>query len=194
MEKNEQTAFNEAKHMIQKETMLAYPKFGETFHFYADASDTQLGRVIVQHNRPLAFYARKLNSAQRNYSTGELLSIVETLKSFENILMGQKIVVHMDHLNLLYKKLASAWLIRWRMLLEEFGPEVKHIQGVKNVVANALSRLDLEPKSQDEVQDTKTNNQLSYVNQTDVEEILEDVFPMSPWEIRQHQKKDKKLL
>ena len=74
--------------------------------------------------------------------------------------MGQKIVVHTDHLNLLYKKLASTWLIRWRMLLEEFRPEVKHVQGVKNVVADALSRLDLEPKRQDEVQDTKTNNQL----------------------------------
>ena len=93
-------------------------------------------------------------------------------------------MVHTDHLNLLYKKLAS----------EEFGPEFKHVQGVKNMVADALSRLDLEPKSQDEVQDTKTNNQLSYVNQTDMEEILEDVFPMSPREIRQHQKKDEKLL
>ena len=64
--------------MIQKETMLAYPKFGETFHVYADVSDTQLGGVIMQNNRPLAFYTRKLNSAQRNYSTGEqeLLSIV----------------------------------------------------------------------------------------------------------------------
>ena len=77
------------------------------------------------------------------------------------------------------------------MLLEEFGPEVKHVQGVKNVVADALSRLDLEPKSQDEVQDTKTNNQLSYVNQTDMDKILEDVFPMSPREIRQHQKRMK---
>ena len=147
----------------------------------------------MQHNQRLAFYTRKLNSAQRNYSIGEqeLLSIVETLKSFENILMGQKIVVHTDHLNLLYKKLASARLIRWRMLLEEFGPEVKYVQGVKNVVADAPSRLDLEPKSQDEVQDTKTNNKLSYVNQTDMEEILEDVFPIPPREIRQHQKRMK---
>ena len=47
----EETAFNEAKHMIQKETMLAYPKFGETYHVYADASDTQLDGVIMQ-NKP----------------------------------------------------------------------------------------------------------------------------------------------
>ena len=78
--------------MIKKETMLAYPKFGEVFHIYADASDTQLGGVIMQNNKPLAFYTRKLNQAQSKYSTGEqeLLSLVETLKSFENILMGQK--------------------------------------------------------------------------------------------------------
>ena len=63
----EQKAFDEAKRMIQKETMLAYPKFGETFHIYADASNTQLGGVIMQNNKPLAFYTRKLNSAQSIY-------------------------------------------------------------------------------------------------------------------------------
>ena len=106
--------------------MLVYPKFGKVFHIYVDTSDTQLGRVIMQNNKPLVFYTRKLNRAQSKYSTGkqELLSLVETLKSFENILMGQKLVVHTDHLNLLYKKLASVCLIRWRMLLEEFCPKV----------------------------------------------------------------------
>ena len=72
--------------------MLAYPKFGKVFHIYADTSDTQLGGVILQNDKPLAFNTRKLNQAQSKYSTGkpELLSLVETLKSFENILMGQK--------------------------------------------------------------------------------------------------------
>ena len=55
----EQKAFEDAKRMIQKETMLAYPKFGETFHVYADASDTQLGGVIMQNGKPLPFYTRK---------------------------------------------------------------------------------------------------------------------------------------
>ena len=75
-----------------------------------------------------AFYTKKLNQAQQKYTTGEkeLLSLVETLKAFENILMGQKIVLHTDHLNLLYRKLASVRLVRWRMLLEEFEPTVEH--------------------------------------------------------------------
>ncbi len=39
----------------------------------------------MQDEKPLAFYSRKLNSAQRNYTTGEqeLLSIVETLKDLK---------------------------------------------------------------------------------------------------------------
>jgi hypothetical protein len=58
---------------------------------YTDASNKQLGEVIMQEGNPLAFYGRKLSSAQTRYATGEqeLLSIVETLKEFRNILLGQ---------------------------------------------------------------------------------------------------------
>ena len=54
--------------------------------YTTDSSDYQLGRaVIMQDDQPLAFYNRKLNSAQKWYTTGkqELLSIVETLKEFK---------------------------------------------------------------------------------------------------------------
>jgi hypothetical protein len=57
----------------------------------------------MQNDRPRAFYSRKLNSAQKRYTTvkQELLSIVETLKEFKNILLGQKLIAHTDHKNLL---------------------------------------------------------------------------------------------
>ena len=85
-----------------------------------------------------------MNSAQQKYPTGEqeLLSIVETLKEFKNILLGQNIIVHTDHKNLLYEKSSSNRVIRWRLLFEEFAPTFLHIAGAKNVVADALSRLD----------------------------------------------------
>jgi len=88
-------------------------------------------------------FSRKINSAQRRYTTGEqeLLSIVDTLKEFKNILLGQRLVVHTDHMNILYGKLSSDRLVRWRLLLEEYGAEYEHIKGTKNVVADALSRL-----------------------------------------------------
>ena len=85
--------------------------------------------------------------------------------------MGSQIVVHTDHLNLLYKKLASARLIRWRMILEEFGPTFEHIKGENNVVADALSRLEMKPHKYDECEDTHQSKQLSYLTTEEVERI-----------------------
>jgi hypothetical protein len=68
--------------------MLTFPDFSKPFHIYIDASDTQLGAAIAQDEKHIAFCSRKLNSAQKRYTTGEqeLFSIVETLKEFSNIL------------------------------------------------------------------------------------------------------------
>ena len=76
--------------LVSRETLLSYPNFNETFLILTDASKSQLGSVISQDDEPIAFYSRKLNSAQVNYTTTErkLLSIVETLKEFTNILLG----------------------------------------------------------------------------------------------------------
>ena len=35
--------------------------------------------------------------------------------------------------------------MRWRLILKEYGPELIYIKGENNVVADALSRLDLQP-------------------------------------------------
>jgi hypothetical protein len=80
-----------------------------------------LGAVIIQEGKPLAFYSRKLNSAKTRYTTGEqeLLSIVETLKEFRDIVLGQQVILHTDHLNILYGKLSNERIARWRLLLEE---------------------------------------------------------------------------
>jgi hypothetical protein len=98
----------------------------------------------MQEGKPLAFYGRKLNSAQTSYTTGEqeLLSIVETLKEFRDILLGQQVIVHTDHLNILYGKLSNDRIKRWRLLLEEYGPKYVHILGKNNIVADALPRLE----------------------------------------------------
>ena len=71
------------------------------------------------------------------------MSIVETLKEYHNILLGHEIVVHTNHKNLVYKHFNTKRVMRWRLLLEEFGPKLLYIKGEQNIVANALSRLDL---------------------------------------------------
>ena len=144
-----QESFEEMKQVMSQETLLAFPDFDKTFHIYTDASDYQLGGVIMQEGKPLAFYSRKLNQAQKRYTTGEqeLLGIVETLKEFRNILLGHKVVVHTDHKNIIYGNLNSDRVARWRLLLEEFGPEYVHVAGKDNVVADALSRMDMDDDS-----------------------------------------------
>jgi hypothetical protein len=140
----QEKAFEEMKRIMSKETLLAFPDFNKEFHVYTDASNYQLGAVIMQEDKPLAFYSRKMNKAQQRYTMGdqELLSIVETLKEFRNILLGQKLVVHTDHKNIVYGNLSNDRIVRWRLLLEEFGPEYIHIKGKDNVVADALSRME----------------------------------------------------
>ena len=143
-----QVAFDKIKHIISREVLLAYPDFSKPFEIYTDASKYQLGAVVSQDGKPIAYYSHKLNKSQINYTTTEreLLAIVETLKEFWSILLGQQIVVFTDHKNLTYKVFNTQRVMRWRLLIEEYGPELRYVKGSHNVVADALSRLDLEPK------------------------------------------------
>jgi hypothetical protein len=124
-----QQAFNNVKAAIAKETVLVYPDFLKPFEIYTNASSTQLGAVITQDNRPIAFFSRKLSKMQqKNYSVTEieLLAIVETLKEFKGMLWGQDIKVCTDHKNLTSDALGltSDKVYRWQLLLEEYAPEI----------------------------------------------------------------------
>jgi hypothetical protein len=62
----------------------------------------QLGAVITQGNRPIAFFSRELSVMQTKYSVTKikLLAIIETLKEFQGMLWGQTIKIYTDHKNL----------------------------------------------------------------------------------------------
>ena len=39
--------------------------------------------------------------------------------------------------------LTSDRVYRWRLILEEYGPEIVYIKGIHNTIADAISRLDI---------------------------------------------------
>ena len=46
-------------------------------------------------------------------------------------------------------------MYRWRLIIEEYGPEIIHIKGKNNTVADAISRLDFTPKDETKNLDQK---------------------------------------
>jgi hypothetical protein len=111
----------------------------------------QLGAVITQDNRPIVFFSTKLSETQTKYSVTKikLLAILETLKEFQDMLWGQQIKVYTDHKNPIRDALGltSDRVYRWRLLLEEYAPEIVYIKGIHNTVMVAIPDLSITQKS-----------------------------------------------
>ena len=77
---------------MARDNLLTYPNFNETIKVHTNDSAFQLGAVIRQKGKHIAFYSRKFTDAQQCYTVTEreLLRITETLKDFRRILLGQK--------------------------------------------------------------------------------------------------------
>jgi hypothetical protein len=95
-----------------------------------------------QPTSPIAFFSRKLSKTQQKYSVMEieLLATVETLKEFKGMLWGQDIKVYTDHKNLTRDAigLTSDRVYCWRLLLEEYAPEIIYIKGIPDTIADAI--------------------------------------------------------
>ena len=184
----EQQAFDAIKDHIAEDVLLAFPKYGESFDIYTDCSDTAMSAGIKQGSQWLAFFSKKLTETQQKYpiTDRELLAIVETLKHFKYMLLGQPIVIYTDHQNLTFVDTVhtSDRVLRQRLVLEEYGAEIKFIPGHKNHLADALSRLPFEP--------TPTNSDEIYMIRR-ASEMAED-FPLSLQLIAAHQKDDEHLV
>ena len=86
-------------------TLLTYAGCNKYFKIHTNATDIQLGAIISQNGKPIAFYSRKLTGAQIRYKSTEkeLLRIVEALRQFRTILLAQILIIYTDHKNLTVK-------------------------------------------------------------------------------------------
>ena len=117
-----------------------------------------------------------------------MLSIVETLIEFRNILLPQKIIIWTDHKNNVnpITKHASNRIIRWRWLIDEFGPEFQYIPGIQNHVADSLSRLDADFTAVIHEDDVATHAENLGMDSNDC--MPRHAYPLSAQYIAQEQK------
>ena len=182
-----QASFDQLKQLLAKQVNLTYPNFSKPFEIYTDASTRQIGAVIQQGNHPLAFYCHKLTNTQTGYTVIKLklLAIVETLQEYCTILLGHIIHIYTDHKNLTFSNFTTARVCHWRLIVEEYGPEIIYFPGTKTVVADFLSHQPFADQSPNEL------NLLDELFTTDNAD--DNAFPLAFDIISAHQQADAKL-
>jgi hypothetical protein len=167
-------AFEKLRSLLSLAPIMKPPNWSLPFEIMCDASDYVRGAVLGQWEDkiPYAIYysGKTLLDAQLNYSTTEieLLAVVFALDKFHSYLLGSKVIVYSDHStmrHLLTKKENKPCLIRWILLSQEFDLEIRDKKGTKNVVADHLSRILLEPSHRIPVQDSFPDEQLFEITQ-----------------------------
>ena len=145
-----QKSFEELKSHLTIAPIVRVPNCQLPFEVMCDTSDLAIRAVLGQKEdgKPcVVYYVRKtLNETQRNYTTSEkeLLAVVYALDKFRAYLVGSNIIIFTNHSALKYlltKQNAKYRLIKWVLLLQEFKLQIKDKNGVKNVMANHLSKL-----------------------------------------------------
>jgi len=105
----------------------------------------------VSEIRPAAFHSRRFNSVQSNYLTfyKKLLAIVHALEHFRPVLSGCRFTILTDHKPLVAFHKQTELLgreARWQNTINHFICTIQYIDGCKNVIADAFSRVFLNPE------------------------------------------------
>jgi hypothetical protein len=149
-------AFIKLKSLLTSAPAIQPPDWSLPFVIMCDVSDYAVSNVLGQRKdkKPYVIYyaSKTLNCAQMNYTTTEkeLLAVVFACEKFRSYLVGSPIVVFSDHATLKYllsKKDSKARLVRWILLLQEFDITIKDKKDTENVVADHLSRLTTDSRS-----------------------------------------------
>ncbi len=141
-----QTAFEDIKLPLPQHQSWLCQIISKPFDVVCDASGLGLGAVLLQDGQPIAFESRQFSSAEQNYSTTEqeLLACVHALKVWRCYLEGAaEFKLHTDHganTFLDTQPNLSRRQARWQEFLSRFHFTWKFIPGVRNSVADPLSR------------------------------------------------------
>ena len=174
-------AFDAIKEQLINATTLAYPQDDLPLAIMADASNEAVGGVLNQscNNawQPLGFFSKTLDKAQRKYSTfdRELVAIYLTVKHFRHLLEGRQFTIFTDHKPLIYAFKSntekSPRQSNHLTYIAQFFTDIHHVDGKKNVVADTLSRSEIQSVQSLNMDDLaelqKTDSELQQLQQSD---------------------------
>lgn len=141
--------FKNVKAAVAASISLSQADPHQTFHLFVDASDVGVGAALAQQGKIdgewtyLKFASRRFNDTQQRWDTTdkELYAIMFGLESCDNFIKGARIVVHTDHKALTHLHTTTkAKLVRYALRIAQYHPEIHHIKGENNAVADWLSR------------------------------------------------------
>jgi phage FluMu gp28-like protein len=125
--------------------LLQLLNFGKTFELEYDATGIGIGGVLLQEDKPVAYFREKLSEPSLNYSTfdKELYTLVRALETWQHYLWPKEFVIHSDHKSLKHirgQAKVNKCHAKWVEFIETFMYIIKHKKGKDNVIVDALSR------------------------------------------------------
>jgi hypothetical protein len=87
------------KKKIIEEPILVFPDFNKAFQVKYDASGEDIGVVLSQEDRPVAYFSEKLNDTKRKCSSydKEFYVVVQALKKWRHYLMSKEFILYSDN-------------------------------------------------------------------------------------------------
>ena len=103
------------------------------YQIYTDASDIAMGGALQQDGAPIAFFSKKLDSAQRNYMIyeKEAFALVSAVKQWHHLIHnGKPITAYCDNRGvacLLRQTFSVARQARWAAFLQQYNLSIEFI-------------------------------------------------------------------